>query len=285
LELFEDTVLVEEKVDGSQFSFGAWDGELVIRSKGAQIDPESPPKMFEEAVDTVKSIQHLLPLDMIYRGEVLCKPKHNTLGYDRVPVGNIIIFDIGSSGENYLDYVAKVEEATRVGLETVPRIWEGVVTSDILAKLIQDMTTVKSILGDVPIEGMVFKNYFKFGPDKKILMGKVVSMDFQERHQSDWRTRNPGGKDVVEMIGMDLNTEARFRKTIQHLRDDGVLVGETKDIGPLIRALNEDILNDESDQIKERLFAHFKKDVMRRATYGFPEFYKEYLLTELVDGT
>lgn len=39
-ELLHDDVCVQEKVDGSQISFGLLDGKLYISSKGAIIDPE-----------------------------------------------------------------------------------------------------------------------------------------------------------------------------------------------------------------------------------------------------
>ena len=43
-DLFNGSVVVEEKVDGSQFSFGVIDGELVCRSKGQQIVVNAPEK-------------------------------------------------------------------------------------------------------------------------------------------------------------------------------------------------------------------------------------------------
>ena len=45
-ELFNGPVVIEEKIDGSQFSFGVYDGVLKIRSKGQEIFPDAPEKMF-----------------------------------------------------------------------------------------------------------------------------------------------------------------------------------------------------------------------------------------------
>lgn len=60
-ELLLDPVIVEEKVDGSQFSFGLFDqgdGERVLRcrSKGAQLNLVAPEKMFMRAVDVAKEL-------------------------------------------------------------------------------------------------------------------------------------------------------------------------------------------------------------------------------------
>ncbi|KKK80799.1 hypothetical protein LCGC14_2819850, partial [marine sediment metagenome] len=57
VELFDDEVTVEEKIDGSQFSFGVDAvGELACRSKGAVIDVDAPPKLFAGAVETARSL-------------------------------------------------------------------------------------------------------------------------------------------------------------------------------------------------------------------------------------
>ena len=273
-DLFSGPVLVEEKADGSQFSFGIIGGSLQIRSKGAKIDVSDPPKMFSQQVAYVYSMQECLEPEVTYRGEALSKPKHNTLVYDRVPENGIIIFDIVKYGEHYFSPETKKIEAARIGLETVPVIYEGTITDSILDMLVTVMPTTMSILGGTAIEGMVFKNYGVYGPDKKILIGKLVSKEFQETHQADRKGRNPHRDEVVVSIGMALNTEARFRKAV-----------EPKDIGPLMKELNMDILKEETDFIKGRLFEHFRKDIMSRATRGFAEWYKDQLLEAVViDG-
>lgn len=54
-EIFEDIVVVEEKVDGSQIGFGVFDGGLKIRSKGKEQYPATD-KMFEPAVAVIKGL-------------------------------------------------------------------------------------------------------------------------------------------------------------------------------------------------------------------------------------
>jgi len=93
-DLFLDEVIIEEKIDGSQFSFGIKDGQLFCRSQNKEQFPESTDKMFKLAVEKVRDVQDKLTEGWTYRGEYLSKPKHNTLCYSRVPENNIIIFDI-----------------------------------------------------------------------------------------------------------------------------------------------------------------------------------------------
>lgn len=70
-ELLDGPAVVEEKVDGSQFTFGIIDGELTLRSKGQDIHPDAPEKMFSLAVQSVQErLGHLTP-GYIYRTEFL----------------------------------------------------------------------------------------------------------------------------------------------------------------------------------------------------------------------
>lgn len=275
--LFDNPVLIQEKIDGSQFSFGLVNGELFFRSKGAVIFAENPPTMFSKGVNTVKNLS--LTEGYIYRGELLDKPKHNTLAYDRVPNGNVILFDIESSDSTFLSEEQLKEEASRLGLEVVPSYHFGEFPSgqDGL-NLIQGFLNSTSVLGGQKVEGVVIKNYSQFGPDKKTLMGKFVSEAFKEVHKKTWGESNPGGKDIIQKIGLSLKTEARFNKAVQHLRERDEITDSPKDIGPLMRELNLDLLKEETDYIKDELYKWASKDILRVATSGFAEWYKDRLL-------
>jgi hypothetical protein len=271
--LLDDSVLVEEKVDGSQFSFGRFGGELHVRSKGKEMIVDAPEKMFQKAVDTVKE----LPLHdgWTYRGEYLSKPKHNALAYDRTPKGNIILFDINTMEEAYLTYEEKTREAIRIGLEVVPKIYEGTVAG---VDLIKEWLERTSILGGQKIEGVVIKNYCKFGQDKKVLMGKYVSEAFKEVHKSEWKEANPGQKDIIQKLISMFKTPARWNKAIQHLKERDMLEDSPKDIGKLIQEIQFDIQKECKEDIIEMLYKWAIGDIMRGCTGGFPEFYKNQLM-------
>ena len=275
-ELFFDPVVIEEKVDGSQFSFGKFDGKLKIRSKGQEMHPEAPEKMFQLAVDSVMSRFDLLTEGWTYRGEYLCKPKHNALAYDRIPNGNIIIFDINTAEETYLSYSDKIHEAKLLGYETVPNILTGGVVPD-PESLIRLLDTV-SILGGQKIEGFVIKNYSRFGPDNKVLMGKHVSEAFKEVHKSNWKIDNPKQNDIVMILQNTYRSPARWNKAIQHLREKGLIEDSPKDIGPILKELGNDVKAECEDEIKETLFKWAWPSINRGINKGFPEWYKDELL-------
>jgi hypothetical protein len=275
--IFEDDVTITEKIDGSQFSFGVFKDRLRCRSKGQQINLDAPDKMFIKAVETVKEIAGQLAKGYTYRAEYLNKPKHNVLAYDRVPEKYLIIFDIARGHEDYLSYGEMAQEAEEIGLECVPLIFHGKVTNvDFFLGLLER----DSVLGGQKIEGVVAKNYDRFGKDGKILMAKYVSEKFKEVHNKDWKTKNPSGIDVVTKLGLQYHSEARFAKAVQHLKEEGVLLGEPKDIGNLIKEIKRDVLEECGVDIKEALFKWAYPKIDRMITAGFPEWYKHLLVEE-----
>jgi hypothetical protein len=249
-------------------------GELVCRSHKKQMIPDAAEKMFDKALATVRLLLPSLKDGWIYRGEFLEKPKHNTLVYERVPAGNIIIFDVMIAPETYLTPEEKAKEAQRIGLECVPMIYSGAVENYEMFKEFLERT---SILGGTKIDGVVIKNYALFTQEKKAAMGKYVSEVFKEIHDKDWKERNPAGKDLVLSLTLKYKTEARWQKAIMHLREAGQLEGSPRDIGLLIHEIPTDILKEEEEAIKESLFKHFWPQIQRGVTRGLPEWYKEML--------
>jgi len=285
--LLEGPVLVEEKVDGSQFSFGKFwvdatsdsDGywELRVKSKGAIVNIEAPPGLFRGACDTVKGLADMLIPEWTYRGESIQAPKHNSLVYDRVPRGNVILFDVNDGEESYLSRPAKEAEAARLGLEVVPLLHDGMVPDLPFFRSFLDRT---SILGGQQIEGVVIKpvGYDRFGIDKKCLMGKFVSEAFKEVHNKSWRESNPTRGDVVAVLIANHATPARFQKAVIHLREQGLITDSVKDIGVIIRTVQEDIEKEEADAIAAALVKHFLPEVIRGAVRAVPQWYKDLLL-------
>jgi RNA ligase len=279
-ELFDDEVLIEEKVDGSQFSFGVFDGELRARSKGKQIVIDAPEKMFTKAIETIKDLAPLLQEDFTYRAEYLSKPKHNCNEYDRVPLRNLIIFDIAIAEETYLSYEDKSIEASRLGLEVVPKVFQGKVEN---FEQFHTFLEKESILGKCKIEGLVIKNYKKFGADKKILLGKFVSEAFKEQHEASWKAANPGKADIVEVLILAAKSPIRWQKAMQHLKERGELTSTPKDIGALMKETSLDALSELEPLIKEKLFQWAWPKVARAIVGGLPQWYKEELAKQQFD--
>jgi len=285
LDLFKEPCVIEEKIDGSQFSFMKKDGVLYCRTHKQMLDMDTPEKMFTPAVETVKRLENLLVAEWVYRGEAVCKPKHNVLAYDRVPPGFIILYDIETRYAKigppaFLSTEAKHDEANRLGLMVVPQLaFRGTMTS---VEEMSGLLETWSCLGGQKIEGFVAKNYQRRTADGKVMMGKYVSERFKEVHNQQWKVT--GNKGIRDEIGDKLRSEARWDKAVQHLRERGELLDEPKDIGALIKEVCQDVFEEEGELIKTQLLKWAKKKITQRLTAGLAEWYKQRLAARAFGG-
>lgn len=271
-------VLVQEKIDGSQISFGIDNlGDLRIRSKNKEIDIEHPDDMFRLAVEWIVKNRSNLQAGWTYRGEYMQKSKHNTLAYSRVPRNNIILFDICDGLESYLPYSRVKNVANYIGLEVVPLFAKGVFTEADILELKDEWLSRESILGGTKVEGVVIKNYNVFTAEKKVAMAKLVRDDFREQNATNWKAAKPSTADVVQKLIDTYRTEARWQKAVQHLRDSGELQGEMRDIPALMKEVSSDVLKECKDEILEQLFAYAWPKISKGITRGLPEWYKSQI--------
>lgn len=278
-EIWSEPVEIQEKVDGSQFSFGLdSDGNLLMRSKGQQLHEDAPSSnMFKEAIESVKERSDLLVPGQTWRGEYLRTAKHNTLRYDRTPKDNIVIFDVELSLGEFASVQQRSEMASFIGYETVPTLFTGIWDLDLSD--LKQFLELNSFLGGTKIEGIVVKCYNKFYGGKP-MMGKLVSDAFKEVHQKEWKKGNPTKGDIVQQLIESYRTEARWRKSVQHMRERGELTNSPRDIGPLLKEISQDILKEEEEVIKDALFKLAWPQISRGVGGGFPDWYRDYLLED-----
>jgi hypothetical protein len=277
VDILRDEVEITEKIDGSQFDFGKYNGELVCRSKGKVQEISNPDSLFREAVDYVVSIENRIPDNTFFYAEYLKNPKHNNLAYEHIPNNHLILFGVSDSTENFISEYEKLQEyANFLEIDVVPLIYKGKITVDELQGLLER----ESVLGSVKIEGFVVKNYkrpFLLGGQPIPLMcGKYVSEVYKEVAK-EWG-RNNTSKGKWESFKESYHTETRWEKSVQHLRDNGELENSPRDIGKLIVEIKKDITEEEQVAIKNFLWNEFGEDLLRFASHGFPEWYKKQLL-------
>lgn len=273
--LLTEPVAVQEKIDGSQFSFGMFDGQFRCRSRTKDQFPDTD-KMFSIAVDQTQGLD--LREGWTYSGEYLQRPCHNKIAYERAPTHNVILFDIRAGEELYLLPEPVRQEAERIGLEVVPTFANQLINcvDDVL-----EFMERESCLGGAKIEGLVFKNYVRRTRAGKVMMGKYVSESFKERMKQ--KGGGGGKQDLIAMLGESYRTEARWDKAIQHLREDGLLKGTPSDIGALVKEVQRDVNEDAGDQIRAQLFKWAWRQIERRIVAGLPEYYKRLLMEKAFD--
>lgn len=274
-------MVVEEKLDGSQFSFAKLNGQLLARSKGKQLDLDAPEKLFSKAVEHVKTLD--LPEAVIFRGEAITSNKHNTLCYQRTPPGYVVIFNAMDALTGEL--LPHHHLADLLGFMSAPQFMEldGIDPIEAVLEKLNSLLECESALGGPKVEGVVVKRtehpiYYMDRP----LFAKLVSPEFREKHKFAWKESNPKQGDVLLSIIESLATDTRFMKSVQHLQEDGRLTNELQDIGPLIKEVNKDVLEEEEEWIKEQLWKWAKQHIARGVGSRVPGWYKEHLVKEFV---
>lgn len=295
-EVLEDDItygnhfIMEEKIDGSNFRFGiSKERGIMVGSKNTDLT-ETNPQMFKPAVDwvyreeTQKALDNILNRvnpkadDIIFYGEFLAKPHHNTLNYERVPWHNIILFDMTINGV-YQEFNVLFDYAYLLGLEIVPvlKTKESMFTVD---ELRQTVNSTMSVLGSVPIEGVVVKSYDSRMHIRKHdypYMIKYVRDEFKELNKSNWKQQKADENPVNHILNA-INREKVWEKVKQHAQDDGKLEGRMQDMRVLIDYLSTDIEHQWKEAIKEELWTVFQREIQSRMTKGFPDWYKKSLI-------
>ena len=281
-DIFMEPVEITEKLDGSQFGFGIINGELIVRSKGTIIDQDNHDNLFNEGVAYIKSIEDLLPNNMFFYGEYFKRPRHNTIAYDRIPKHHIALFGIVVLPDMFVDDYDWIQYyADLFDIEPIPLLHRGMVYSkDFLSQYMNQV----SVLGGAKVEGIVVKNYQRSTVINQdymlpITCAKLVSEEFKEVHRGRWKDEETkGGK--LEQFYNQFRTPARWAKAVQHLKERGELTDTPKDIGALFKEVSIDIEAEEKEFIMEQLYLMHRKDLLKHATHGMPEWYKEQIASQ-----
>lgn len=291
-----DTVVtVEEKLDGSQISFGInpVSGEVVIRSKGADINPADPPKLFGLAVEGIKTAAYAgrLRTGYVYRGEAICSRRHNSLQYDRFPETGVVLYDIEAWDDVTQAYTLlrtnRASMAAEAGFEFTPvhlvATLQEVFGSDMNAAL-EKLLEIPPMLGGAYSEGVVIKAHDLFGVDGKFLAGKFVRPEFRELNDKTWKSAPRGDgtgweRNFAAAVMTQVNRVARWQKALQHLRDTGALTGEPRDIPVLMQYVSTDG-QEELTPVIEAMAKKAWKSVSKGLTAGLAEWYKQKLVDE-----
>lgn len=253
--VFLGEISVQEKYDGSQITFGIVDGEVVVQSRKIDVT-NSPDKRFRMIAARIKRMD--LPDNAIMRGEFLYTEKHNRIKYGRIPLNNIVVFDVFSDG--YCPPQAVINVADFLGFEPVKELYRGPGED---CPDIEELTQQPSSLGGA-MEGVVIKNLTNGR------RAKYVRKEFQE--VTTPREKKPN-EQPLEYIASVFQNEARWRKAVEHLRDEELLVGNQTDIGLLIRELHRDFDEECVDEAKDLLWAAYRKHLLKRITVGFADWY------------
>ncbi len=275
-DLHKNPVVIQEKIDGSQFSFykDPETGDLLFKTRNKMITPETCEAQFRPAVEHLLANKDAIIPGWIYRGEAMSSARHNKLKYDRAPSGHLVLYDIQTEDGLITDHGMLVREADGIGVEPVHKFGHLMADESMDEETFNVLMSYGSKLGGT-CEGVVLKNYHRKDPadETKVLMAKIVSAEFREKKTSSMPKNTLNLDSIIDTY----RTEARWDKAVQHLRDSGYLEGTPKDIGPIMAEVQRDVEEEEKENIKDLLYAKFRKSILKGVSEGVAQWYKDGL--------
>lgn len=221
----EDTLVIEEKVDGGNGSFWLEEDGIHFGSRNRDLTLENDTKMFEgfqkQLREHLSTIKEVINPNYIYYFEWMAV---HTINYTNAPY--VIGFDIrlkrsmnNAEAGLFIGREAREQEFTRLKIENVPLIWRGTVNE--IKKMEIRKLIPKSKYFDGFAEGIVIKNYCRKHPhENHQIYAKLVRDEFKEDNKAVFgnvRNKNSDTSKIVE----EFCTDARIRKAVLHFTDEG----------------------------------------------------------------
>lgn len=225
----EDTLVIEEKVDGGNGSFWLEPEDkrfdtLHFGSRNRDLTSDEDKKTFAKQQIELKDqlLDKKLNPDYVYYIEWMAK---HTINYTSAPdvIGLDIRLKHQANAEGFgmfLGRDSREKEFERLGIENVPIVWRGTVQE--LKKLNVIELIPKSKYYDGKAEGIVIKNYCRKHPaGNHQLYAKIVTDEFKENNKAVFGGIRQKNSDTSKIIG-EFCTDARIRKAIlKFVHEDG----------------------------------------------------------------
>jgi hypothetical protein len=248
----DDEIVVEEKVDGGNGAFWVEDGFIHVASRSRDLVAEKDNHLF--ALQRKKLLETLYPhfeeIDTRFIYYVEWMAKHTISYGDKIP--SAIGLDIrpfeGAFGRPpaFIGRKAKEEIFEKLGVSCVAL--KGVFKAkEMNEKLFDELAKSSAYYSGLP-EGLVFKNYGRANVWGRQMFGKVVREDFKEVNRAVFGGLKKEHSDTPRFVEA-FATEARIRKAILRLTDEGVLKLDRTLMKYLPMAVAKDIFKEESDAI------------------------------------
>lgn len=265
----EDTLVVEEKVDGGNGSFWLEEDGVHFGKRNGDLTADEDVKTFAKQQVALRDCLDGKKIKQNYIYYIEWMAPH-TVNYTDAP--DFIGYDIRVKKNMeddgcglFIGRELREKEFERLGIENIPISWRGTV-KDFKKKEVQDLIP-KSKYYDGKAEGIVIKNYCRKHPrGNHQLYAKVVTAEFRENNKAVFggiRQKNTDTQKIVD----EFVTEARVRKAVlKFVNEDGMKL-ELALMKHVPVYIIKDILAEEFGGIFERYrfvdFSEMKKRVAR----------------------
>ena len=269
----EQRIIIQEKVDGSQLTIFKSDGVLHFYNKNKPCHPQGAP--FLNAFLSLQCHPEFFKEGYFYHGESMKSKRTITCEYQRVPRFYWIVYEIVKEDNYILTPEEMTEHLANTGIETVQILYDSKDQPEtdlvkFVPELLHKLETgeIKSSLGNL-CEGFVLKRLNQIKDDKLVISrAKFVRTKFQEQHhQKKGKIQEVSDEQFIKEIGEIYNTNARRNKAIQHLQDKGNWDDKKleSNISKMVAELDNDLLKEAEQDIKNMLFVRFWPEISRIA--------------------
>ena len=286
-DIFGHPVEISEKVDGSQCRIQLTDDFVKCGSKNVNCADEKMFRLAHEQAERIwnEQIWWTFGDEITLFTEFLNKEKHNVLIYGRVPQNNLYLFGAMADGK-HLQTDELIELAKELQIEP-PCIFasQKIVESQ---SDIEEYLEIQSVLGNVKVEGVVIKQYHETYPALLAstqaftgypMAGKLVRDDFKERLNKEWSAKKQRETPLAK-VATEFFTDARFRKAIQHLEDEGKITYEMNNLKYIIPEFYTDLVDEERDEIVKLAMSDFWRQLKRKSDNFAVQEWKKFLVEE-----
>ena len=258
--IFDGKVVVQEKVDGANFSFFVEDNKLTFASRNmVMVDKKNAGnwKAMLPVTEAFNQHKDKFNPNYLYVGESTQK---HTISYDLIP--GFIGYDIwNEETESFLYWKDSKVIFESLGLEFIHVHFERDGSEIIMEEL--EECIKDSAYKEGESEGVVIKNY------NKQIFAKIVTDDFKEQNRAVFKGTNQPPKEGNSTISIasTYSTDARIEKIIHKLVDEGTVLDMSM-IPILFNAVSEDIFEENAVEIYHTFdkidFKHLRRIVAKK---------------------
>ncbi len=232
--LFDEQVVIEEKIDGSNISV-MFDYNFGIKanSRRGVIDIDNPPASCRNGIAHLINVSHMLSPNVTYFFECRDSIESHHTPYKRIPLNGLVLLDIIDFADWYTvgekQLIARALNCDEPYITKLEPPWSLNELADIIEK--------DSMLGN-NMEGVVVKTIDK----SERIMAKLVRDEYREYFIPNVYECDNTSSIVAEI---------RFEKIVQKMLDAYELKNDRSDIGKIITAVWKDICDEESEKLSE----------------------------------
>jgi len=111
------------------------------------------------------------------------------------------------------------------------------------------------------------------------LLQKILSIDKKRKEQINEEKQKFTEKEKFVLMLEELGSEECWNDVILQLTKDKQLSNSPKDISLIMQTIIDTVMSKNEVDIKDALFKIYKKEIEKVLVSGFPDWYKQYLLT------